>query len=99
MKNVHAGFLALALAAFAIPALADPPDPPAPAPVPAASAPAPSASVQTVASATITGRAAKPQVLIEIQRQTPASAARDAHEQMRQAWLKKLQPSTTRSVR
>jgi len=111
MKKMHAGLLALAAIAIAIPALADPPAAPAPAPAASATAAAsvsaaasakaaPSASnVITVGSAVIKGRAAKPQVLIELQRQTPTSAAGAAHDQLREAMMKKLEPSTTRATR
>lgn len=107
MKLFSIGFVSLAVLAVVVPAFADPTPATAPAPAassasaPVASAPAPSASASTYTApdATIHGRAAKPNVLIELARPTAVSAARDAHEQMRQAWIKKLQPSTTRAVR
>lgn len=107
-KYVALGLLTLGVAAIAIPASADPPAPP-PAPATTASAPAapatsasaapaPSPSAAATASdGTIRGRADKPNVLIELQRQTPASAARVAHEQMRQAWIARMKKAAQAS--
>jgi hypothetical protein len=98
MKKAHAGLLALALVTFGVSAFADPPAAAA-TPTPAVSAsssaaakPAPSASAYTAPDVTIHGRLDKPNVLIELQRPTAAAAARDAHEQMRIVWLKKIEP-------
>ncbi len=92
-KYVALGLLAFGVATASIPAFADPP---APAPAPAATASAtptpaaPAPSTATASDGTIRGRADKPNVLIELQRQTPASAARVAHEQMRKAWIARM---------
>ena len=109
-KYVALGLLTLGVAAIAIPASADPPAAPtaaattASAPASAApatsasAAPAPSPSAAATASdGTIRGRADKPNVLIELQRQTPASAARVAHEQMRQAWIARMKKAAQAS--
>ena len=107
-KYVALGLLTLGVAAIAIPASADPPAAPtAPATTASASAsPATSASASpaaapsaaaTASDGTIRGRADKPNVLIELQRQTPASAARVAHEQMRQAWIARMKKAAQAS--
>jgi hypothetical protein len=106
VKLFAIGLLVLGTAAVTIPAFADPPAAtPAPATTaPATTAPATTAApkpvpTQTATEMTIPGRLDKPTVLVEVKRPTAASAARDAHAQMRIEWMKKLEPSTTRAVR
>src|SRR5262249_44853166 len=79
----------------------------APSPAPAKATPAaPAASAQagaprnvTLKDETIPGRADKPEVLVEVRRPTAPAAARAAHDEMRAAWAKHAEPSSTRSVR
>lgn len=52
--------------------------------------------VQCLKQITIYGRAPKPLVVIELQRQSAATAAGQAHEAMRARWLNQLVPATLR---
>ena len=50
--------------------------------------------VQCLKMVTIYGRAPKPMVVIELRHATAASAAGQAHEQMRARWMQQLVPAT-----
>lgn len=80
MKLVACSLAAVALSLVSVVASADE----------TASAP----KVYTTPVVTVYGRPNKPSVVIELTRPTAASAARSAHEEMRNAWLEKSVPAT-----